>query len=437
MAEEAEKKEEIIIKKIIKGGGGHHGGAWKVAYADFVTAMMAFFLLLWLLATTTPEQRQGIAEYFTPTTGLKDAKGIGFQGGMTPNEKGISKSTLSQPGLVPGQMQPGPLPQEPVPVQNMAPPQEAQGTDKGMAVDSHADAQTENQSQKENTADEEQKLQQTKQEILSAFDNTPDLQKFKNNLIITNTPEGLKIDLVDDDRNAIFNPGTARMTDMGRSMLRAVGGVILRTTNHLAVTAHTESIAYPPGTAYTNWELSGDRANAARRYLSQNVVEPDRVERVAGMADRDLFVPKEPQSPRNRRISLLLLRNSHMTKVGEQTQRGLLSLPMVDTDALSTAPPPPAPVPTPPPPAAQPPVEPKSSLPSASETTPAAPVVSILTPTPAPPPTAAPAPAAAPPADTAPASIEPRSSLPPMPAAPESPAASAPHANPAVPVIQQ
>src|SRR5205823_5274163 len=103
----------IIVKRIKKGGHAHHGGAWKVAYADFVTAMMAFFLLLWLLATTTPEQRQGIAEYFTPTIGLKDSRGIGFQGGLTPNQKGTSHTTLSAPGLVTGQIRQGEQPQPP------------------------------------------------------------------------------------------------------------------------------------------------------------------------------------------------------------------------------------------------------------------------------------------------------------------------------------
>ncbi len=328
MAEKSEAKQDIIIKKIKKGGAGHHGGAWKVAYADFVTAMMAFFLLLWLLATTSPEQRKGIAEYFTPTMGLKDAKGIGFEGGLTPNETGTSKSTLSQPGLVPGQVQQGPLPNTPTPVSETAPAQETNGADKGMAADSTSPKPSEAPpADNNNTADEENELNKAKEEVLSAFDNTPDLQRYRNNVVISNTPEGLKIDLVDDDRNALFNPGTANMTDMGRVMLRAVSNVVLRTTNHVAVTGHTETTHYPPGTPYTNWELSSDRASAARRFLSQNIVEPDRIIRVAGMADQELLQPKEPQSSRNRHISLLLMRNSHMSGKDSHVGKGLLSVP--------------------------------------------------------------------------------------------------------------
>ena len=319
--------DSIVIKRIKKGGHGHHGGAWKVAYADFVTAMMAFFLLLWLLSTTTPEQRLGIAEYFTPTVGMKDAKGIGFQGGLTPNEPGTSKSALSQPGLVVGQVQQGPIPQDPTPVQELAPTQESSAESDGMAMESAPPKPDESKSESEKEGSDAE-LKQVKEEILSAFENQLDLQRFKNNILVTVTPEGLKIDLMDDEKKTLFLPDTSTMTDMARTMVRAVGSIIIRSTNHVSITGHSEQRNYPAGAPYTAWELTADRANTVRRYLSGNIVEADRVTRVAGMADSELLVPKEPLAPRNRRISLLLLRSSHMTAAkGMSAQRGLLSVP--------------------------------------------------------------------------------------------------------------
>jgi len=327
------KAAETIIKKVKKGGhGGHHGGAWKVAYADFVTAMMAFFLLLWLLATTTPEQKQGIAEYFTPTVGLKDAKGIGFEGGLTPKEKGSSKSSLSNPGLVAGQVEQGPTPKPPTeaPEHPGAAPEQLTG---GPAASKEPAPAAENPSEagqngRDVDAEEFKKIQDS---LMNAFEQTPELKQLRNNIIITNTPEGLKIDLVEDEQHTMFVPGTTTLTDTGKLMLKAVAGIILRSQNHVSITGHTESAPYPPGAAYTNWELSSDRANSARRYMTKDVLEPERITKVLGMADRELLLPREPGSPRNRRITLMLLRNSHMVQMHQApAERGLLSVPKLD-----------------------------------------------------------------------------------------------------------
>lgn len=338
---ENEKKQELVIKKVKKGGhGGHHGGAWKVAYADFVTAMMAFFLLLWLLSTTTPEQRKGIAEYFTPTVGLKDAKGIGFEGGLTPNEKGSSRSSMSNPGLIAGQIAQGPLPKEPVQMKDPSVPQEQESApveDSPNVNDDGEKQQTDSKGK-----DDTEEFRRVQESILNAFEQTPEMRQLRNNVVIANVPEGLKIDLVEDGDRVLFSPGSANMTDTARLMVKAVAGIILRSRNRISVSAHTERLHYDPNTEYTNWELTADRANAVRRYVMQSVLEPERVEKVQGFADQELLLPKEPNSPRNRRVTLTLLRDVYMPNGPKEdlpTEKGLISVPKVDSmTAIAPAP---------------------------------------------------------------------------------------------------
>ncbi len=341
MAEAAEDKKlaPIIVKRIKKGGHGHHGGAWKVAYADFVTAMMAFFLLLWLLSTTTPEQRTGVAEYFTPTVGLKDSRGIGFEGGLTPNEKGTSKSTLTTPGLVAGQVKQGPKPTE-----SSSDTLKVTEQNQGAVLPVPADAKTVKAEEDADTvARQQEEMKKIEEQVMSVFEQSPDLQQLKKNIIITNTPEGVKIDVVDDPERPMFIEGKATMTDTGRIMFKAISGVLANTTNQLSVTGHTESVTYPPGATYTAWELSSDRANSTRRFLGENLVETRRMKKVTGMADKELLLATEPQNPRNRRISVLLLRGTQDIDLKAPPVKDLLSVPEVDTKALKPPPPPPLP----------------------------------------------------------------------------------------------
>ncbi len=328
--------EPVIIKKIKKGGHGHHGGAWKVAYADFVTAMMAFFLLLWLLSSTSKEQKEGIAEYFTPTSGLKDSKGIGFNGGLSQNEKGASKNTLTKPGIVIGQIPQGTAPKEPTPKVLEKPLDES----KGMPVEG---AETENDEPFDKQEDSGSKgsdqdneaFKKVEQDVMNAIEQTPELKDLKNNIIITQTPEGLRIDIVDDQNRPMFAPGSAVMTDIGKLILNTVGAVVSKTENKVALAGHTDASQYVGKAGYSNWELSSDRANASRRLLMQNTLEPERIARVAGMADKELLVKGEPDSPRNRRISLTLLRNSHIKSAKPApSSRGLLSVPDVDPSQI-------------------------------------------------------------------------------------------------------
>jgi chemotaxis protein MotB len=294
----------IIIKKIKKGGHGHHGGAWKVAYADFVTAMMAFFLLMWLLNVTTPEQKLGLADYFTPTIGIKDSKGIGFKGGKTPNRKGTSLNNMSAPGLVVGQVQQGPVAKPPTDAKDVDPEQESASAG-GRKKEKEGGGD-----EGQDSADEEQ-FRVTEQEIKQAMNDDPDVRQFKNNVQVEQTTEGMKINLIDDPKKEMFVAGGTTLTAAGKKVLDSMANIITKTPNQIVVAGHTD--AGGPGTnpAYTHWELSSDRANAARRALVATRVEPERIARVMGMADRELLLPSDPSSARNRRITIILVRGSY------------------------------------------------------------------------------------------------------------------------------
>lgn len=290
--------EQPIIKKVYKLDGGHHGGAWKVAYADFVTAMMAFFLLLWLLSTTSEAQKEAIADYFTPTIGLKDSMGIGFEGGETPSEDGVKKSDLMPPGVVVGQVQPGPTPNTP----------------KDTMIESDKDAKL---------------FEKAEEAVKQAIESDPNMRDLSDNIIVEQSPEGLKIQIMDSDKKTMYEPGTATLTEYGRTILTAMNKVIAAMPNHISVSGHTDSSAYSKGANYTNWELSADRANAARRFLVSDGMVSERIGKVVGLADRELLLPQEPRSEKNRRVTLILLRGNYMTSspIAQPAPRQILTTP--------------------------------------------------------------------------------------------------------------
>ncbi|MEQ1790069.1 MAG: flagellar motor protein MotB, partial [Rickettsiales bacterium] len=300
----------IVIKRIKKVAGGHHGGAWKVAYADFVTAMMAFFLLLWLLSSTTTTQKMGLAEYFTPTIGIKDSMGIGVKGGLHASEEGKSKNDLVAVGLVMGQVKQGDV---------VGPPNPTKG-------ESDPDAEaTSNEKVAESTEDSEQ-MQATAEEIKQALEQE-ELVDYKNNVILQDTPEGLKIDMIDDAKKPMFIPGGAVLTEMGKKVLDNMARMVAKTPNNIAIKGHTDSPSSISNPQYSIWELSADRANSARRMLATTQLEPERVVKVMAMADKELLVPQEPSSPRNRRITIVILRGSYFRDSKEMpTTRSILSV---------------------------------------------------------------------------------------------------------------
>jgi chemotaxis protein MotB len=306
-------EQPIIIKKIKKGGGGHHGGAWKVAYADFVTAMMAFFLLLWLLSVTTPAQKMGLAEYFTPTIGIKDSMGIGVKGGLKSSEAGKSKNDLTQVGLVVGQVRQGAAAQAP--------------NSQAGEHDPNAEAMSKNEKVVESKTELEE-FQSTAEDMKQSMEVDEDLKEYKNNILIQDTPEGLKIDMIDDAKKPMFVPGGSVLTDTGKKVLDSMSRMIVKTPNNISIKGHTDSPTTQPNPQYTIWELSADRANSARRMLSTTQLEPERVVKIEGLADKELLIPQEPSNPRNRRITIIILRGSYfLDPKAMPTTRTLLSVP--------------------------------------------------------------------------------------------------------------
>ncbi|MDD2324427.1 MAG: flagellar motor protein MotB [Alphaproteobacteria bacterium] len=299
----------IIIRKKKRGGhAGHHGGAWKVAYADFVTAMMAFFLLMWLLNVTTSDQRKGIADYFSPMAISKSEGGSGgVMGGMSiTSPTGAEISDSSPPGMedrstaTAGKGDQG---EEDVTGKSDTPP-----------TNEELNAALQDKATKDAVAlakamkKEEEKFKEAESSLMRAILETPGMQDLAQHLIIDRTPEGLRIQIIDRDKFSLFPSGSSSPYERGRDLLRLVGKVISFLPNRISVTGHTDSSPFAAGSRRDNWDLSTDRANVSRTELEVSGVPDHRVARVVGLADRDPFVPEDPKDSRNRRISIVLLR---------------------------------------------------------------------------------------------------------------------------------
>ena len=289
MAEEKKEapKEEppIIIKKIVK-GGGHHGGAWKVAYADFVTAMMAFFLLLWLLNVSTDEQKNAISNYFDPTHPIISESSIsgagGVMGGLSQQKEGSMAETA--------QVLASPVPSGRA----------------GNATDNSPSPA--DQAKEEMRKEEEEEFKSAEEKLKEAIEADPDLSALAENLIIDMTPEGLRIQIIDKDGKPMFASGSARMFDKTKQLVGKVSEIIKEMPNELSIRGHTDSIPYGAGAEYTNWELSSDRANATRRVLKDTGIPEERLNNVVGKADTEHLFPEKPTDSSNRRISIILLK---------------------------------------------------------------------------------------------------------------------------------
>lgn len=298
----------IIVKKKKVVGGGHHGGAWKVAYADFVTAMMSFFLLLWLLNVTTDVQRKGIADYFAPASISKSESGAGgVMGGQTISENGaqISYST-------------------PVSTQNVTIPtvgkgnegdEETVGKDQGGGAAKSAEANNGATVSKDEASmlaamkKEEEGFKQAESLLKQAILDNPELKDFANQIMIDRTPEGLRIQIIDRDKFSMFPSGGSVPYERGRDLIQLVGKVIARLPNNISISGHTDGTPFPAGSGRDNWTLSTERANVSREYLVGAGVDEKRVARIAGMADREPF-SNNPKDPSNRRLSIILLRQA-------------------------------------------------------------------------------------------------------------------------------
>jgi chemotaxis protein MotB len=320
----------IIIKKV-KGGGGHphHGGAWKVAYADFVTAMMAFFLLLWLLNVTTDVQKRGIADYFEPTVASKSQSGAGgLLGGMTIGPPGAQSMPTSLPSLAlnrPALRQPS----EGDEGNEGGGAARSDSTDSGTPPGERSASGERDQQEKRLQAedlDRQVSEREAKRFAAAAFtlrqaiEQLPELKGLADNLMVDETPEGLRIQLVDQDKQPMFALGSAELLDPAKKLLALITQVVQRLPNPVTITGHTDAIPYPGGRRYTNWELSADRANSSRRELIADGIPDTRFARVTGVADHDPLLPDDPNSPRNRRISIVLLRQAKEPPPAEAAQ---------------------------------------------------------------------------------------------------------------------
>jgi chemotaxis protein MotB len=295
----------IIVKKRKKGGGGHHGGAWKVAYADFVTAMMAFFLVMWLVTAVSKEQRAAIYEYF---------KNPSMEAG---------KSTRAAPG----QMGPGGASTSPInlgggldaPRVSVSKLKDigattASSKKPGDEAKNGGGADTEQEARDRVAEAEHKKLESLMVELREAVSKSQALEPFKDQLLLDITPEGIRIQIVDAQNRPMFDVGSARLRDYTQSILHELAPYLSSVSNRISITGHTDIRPYPgQGGGYSNWELSADRANAARRALVSSGLPDERIARVVGLSSSVLFNKLDPQSPINRRISIVI-----MTKQAEE-----------------------------------------------------------------------------------------------------------------------
>ena len=264
----------IIVKKITVVEGGHHGGAWKVAYADFVTAMMAFFLLMWLLGATTEKQRKGIADYFTPTLvkmRQESAGANGLLGGSSITDADNYPNKAGQTGT-----------------KALTIPRDTTGGPKEGGTRA-------------------KRVEQMRQRLEQKLQATEMLRKLAKQVRMVDTAEGIRIDLVDDADFSMFRLGTTILTPEASQLLKAIGQSVAPDAGGVTIRGHTDALPWRPGVSANNWSLSAGRAEATRQALMRMGVAEGRFRRIEGVADRELLVRDNPADPRNRRISILLV----------------------------------------------------------------------------------------------------------------------------------
>jgi chemotaxis protein MotB len=284
----------IIIKKVKKGGhGGHHGGAWKVAYADFVTAMMAFFLLMWLINTTSPEQKRGIADYFAPASVSETTSGSGgILNGTALGDDGAKSQGSAD--IIEGKAPETPNPSDGSKLEA--------SKDGGSQATIDAMREALQKQEEASFASAALSLRQSLQDM-------PELAELSKNIMVDVTPEGLRIQLIDQEGRSMFNEGQSQPNDRARLLLRAVAKVINQLPNRVSLYGHTSLNADGRKTE-SDWPLSAARADASRRILQAAGVDPDRIYQVSGKAASEPLYPDDPTLPGNRRLAIVLLREA-------------------------------------------------------------------------------------------------------------------------------
>lgn len=279
----AANSQPIIIKrKKVVQGDGHHGGAWKVAYADFVTAMMAFFLLMWLLNATTEEQRKGIADYFNPTIPISRISGGGSEG--LNGSSMFSEDTYAKMGT---------------------------GGTRQQTVDSpHGEAKRRDDASSGEVA---KNLHNLREEL------GQDSKRLSEHLLIKMSPEGMVLEIIDSDSSPLFAVGNSNPTPLLEELLQSIAGSLSEFRNDIKIVGHTDNLQYRVDASYDNWNLSTDRANTIRKLLLEQDLMPSRLREVSGRADTDPLAPEDPSASQNRRISIVILTE------GEETSKSRLS----------------------------------------------------------------------------------------------------------------
>ncbi|MCL7751764.1 flagellar motor protein MotB [Guyparkeria hydrothermalis] len=333
MAEQPDQNQQIVIKKVKKGHGGHHGGAWKIAYADFVTAMMAFFLLMWLLGSMGEEELKGISEYFANPTKVT------LEGG---SNAGMSESLIDGGGddltRQEGQVNAG---EKPTP--------EKRDTQSEEKTADPADM-TEEQIQERIEAMEREQIEELKERLESLIEVDPALKAYKDQIKLDITRDGLRIQIIDKENRPMFELGSDDLQGYADEILHSLAPVLNEMPNRLSIEGHTD--ARPFGReGRSNWELSADRANSARRSLAEYGYQEDKFLQVIGMADALPFIDDDPLDPQNRRISMTVMKESATRRILEPSRDGAMSVddllgvqgesesPAPDTEGATPSPP--------------------------------------------------------------------------------------------------
>ena len=279
MASDAKRLQPIVVKRITKAVHAHHGGAWKIAYADFVTAMMAFFLLMWLLGSTTEGDRKGIQDYFNSPLKVSMMGGSGAGDASSIIKGGGTDLTKAS-----GQLK-----------------RATNESDKNKPYDP-------SEVRKLQAADEMERLRSLKARVETMLAADLRLKEFQSQIRLDMTRDGLRIQIVDDQQRPMFDSGSSVVKPYMRDLLRAIGGALTETPNKLTLEGHTDAQAYGGGVGgYSNWELSADRANASRRELVAGGLADPKVLRVQGLAASVPFDANDPTAPMNRRISIIVM----------------------------------------------------------------------------------------------------------------------------------
>ena len=369
----ADAQANIIRKIEVIEDHGHHGGAWKVAYADFMTAMMAFFLLMWILSSSDEQKLRGIAEYFTNATlpggsGVLDGATLGPPGTLSASNgstvaRGSDRGKVDDPTPAQWEVQdttPTADPEEKVrgseigvhhnPAGGAAseaysaevdpdsdgqapaaghsenapseadPTANADGTAVGMSDSERQDAETDataagaaagiadaaREAAESSHAADVARFEKLQADIMQAMQDNPDLRPLQQNVIFEKTVEGLRIQIIDQEGQPMFASGRSEMVGGTKALIEKLGVSLAKLPNQIVISGHTDSVPFSNKSAYDNWDLSSDRANATRKALENSGVKKDRIIRVSGLADTDLLDPENPKAPTNRRISVLL-----------------------------------------------------------------------------------------------------------------------------------